>query len=161
MSRLEDLPPDLHAVLSLVLRQRKTYAEIATMLGIEERAVHDRAHAALAMLDPRRARELTASQREQVGEYLLGQADPAGRSQTLANLEGTAPAREWAHALAAELAPLVTEPLPEIPTGSSAGERAAAAAAGASAGGVAGRTSRVGGMVVLGVTTVVVIAAVI
>jgi hypothetical protein len=154
MSRLEDLPPDLRAVLSLLLRQRRTYAEIAGMLDIEERAVHDRAHAALAMLDPRRARELTASQREQVGEYLLGQAAPAERSETLAGMQGSSTVREWAQALAAELAPLASEPLPEIPAAATAGEHEPPAAT------PAARSSRRGGMVVLGGSAAVVIVAV-
>ena len=59
MSRLEELPPDQRAALSILLRQRKTYAEVAAMLGISERAVHDRAHAALAVLAPGPAESLT------------------------------------------------------------------------------------------------------
>jgi Sigma-70, region 4 len=155
VSRLEGLPPDLHAVLALLLRQRKTYAEIAGMLGIEERAVHDRAHAALAMLDPRGARELTAAQREQVGEYLLDQAGPAGRSETLASLRSSSSARGWAQALAAELAPLAAKPLPEIPAGGPAAEHAPPAAT------PTARSSRTGGIVVLGVIAAVVVAAVV
>ncbi len=52
MSRLDELPPDQRAALSLLLQQRKTYAQVAALLGIPERAVHDRAHAALAILVP-------------------------------------------------------------------------------------------------------------
>ena len=59
MSRLDELPPDQRAALSLLLRQHKSYAEVAALLGIAERAVHDRAHAALAVLAPAQARELT------------------------------------------------------------------------------------------------------
>ena len=81
MSRLDDLPPDQRAALSLLLRQRKAYAEVAAMLQISERAVHDRAHAALAVLAPRQARELAPERREQIGDYLLGQS--AGGSQRL------------------------------------------------------------------------------
>ncbi len=120
MSRLDDLPPDLHAVLSLVLCRQKSYAEVGGMVGIEERAVHDRAHAALAMLAPRQARELSIAQREQVGEYLLGQDDPPSKRETRARLESEAPARAWAQALVAELAPLASRPLPEIPTAGAA-----------------------------------------
>jgi hypothetical protein len=115
VSRLEDLPPDLHAVLSLVLCRQKSYAEVAGMVGIEEQAVHDRAHAALAMLAPQQARELSAAQRERVGEYVLGQDDPAGRRETRAHLESEPPTRAWAQALVTELAPLASRPLPEIP----------------------------------------------
>src|SRR5580692_11256003 len=111
MSR--QLPPDLNAVLSLVLGQRKDYAAIASMLAIDERAIHDRAHAALAMLAPLQARELTPDQREQIGEYMLGQADPLQQTATRAYLASSPPARAWANALAVEITPLSAPPLPE------------------------------------------------
>jgi hypothetical protein len=117
MSRLQDLPPDLHAALSLVVGQDRDYGSLAAILGIEERAVHDRAHAALAMLAPLQARELSPDQREYVGEYMLGQASPPRRAATRAYLASSAPARAWAHALALELAPLAAHGLPEIPDG--------------------------------------------
>jgi hypothetical protein len=120
MSRIEDLPPDLRAVLSLLVGRHQRYGEIATMLSIEERAVHDRAHAALALLAPRQARELSSSQREQVGEYLLSQAPPAEQSAAVAYLESSAAARSWAQALADELSPLSSDELPVIPAGGSA-----------------------------------------
>jgi hypothetical protein len=128
MSRLDSLPPDLHAVLSLLLRQHKRHAEVAAMLGIQERAVHDRAHAALALLAPRQARALSAAQREQLGEYLLGQQDPAAERETHAQLEDSASGRAWAQSLATELAPLAAQPLPQIPAGRAAGIPAARAA---------------------------------
>jgi hypothetical protein len=116
MSRLDDLPPDQRAVLSLLLRQRKTYAEVAALLSIEERAVRDRAQAAVAVLAPRQARELTAERRESIGDYLLGQqAGVAGRLQTRTYLRRSAPGRAWARAISAELAPLTAAALPEIP----------------------------------------------
>jgi hypothetical protein len=46
-SRLEDLPPDQRAALSLLLDRGKSYAEISRVLGIPQSAVRDRAHAAL------------------------------------------------------------------------------------------------------------------
>ena len=61
MSRLDDLPPDQRATLSLLLRNRKSYADVAQLLDIAPRAVHDRAHAALAVLAPRQARDLPQS----------------------------------------------------------------------------------------------------
>ena len=118
MSRLDDLPPDQRATLSLLLRRGKSYAEVAGMLDIDERAVHDRAHAALAVLAARQARELTAAQREEVGDYLLGQrAGVAERLATRTYLDGSPQARTWATALADELEPLAGAPLPEIPNG--------------------------------------------
>jgi hypothetical protein len=120
MSRLDDLPPDQRATLSLLLRRGKSYAEVAAMLEIDEHAVHDRAHAALAVLAARQARELTAAQREEVGDYLLGQrAGVAERLATRTYLDGSPQARAWATALAEELEPLAGALLPGIPNGAS------------------------------------------
>ena len=163
---LQEIPPDLRATLSLLLRQQRSYAEIATMLKIEEQAVHDRAHAALALLAPRQARELSAEERAQVGDYLLGQADDTQRLTTAADLESSAAASEWAQALAAELAPLSTE-LPAIPAAATAQTPTANAAASASAGAAAlagshpqAPNSRRGGAILLGGLAAVVIVAV-
>lgn len=118
MSRLDDLPPDQRATLSLLLRRGKSYAEVARMLEIPESAVHDRAHAALAVLAPREARELTPEQREEVGDYLLGQrSGMAERLATRTYLDSSPQARAWAAALAEELRPLAGSALPEIPEG--------------------------------------------
>ena len=116
MTRLDHLPPDQRAALSLLLSQRKDYAQVAALLRIGERAVHDRAHAALAVLAPREARTLTPQDREQIGDYLLGQrASIAERLRTRTLLDGSEPGRAWARAVAAQLAPLSSSPLPEIP----------------------------------------------
>lgn len=116
MSRLDDLPPDQRATLSLLLRSRKSYADVATLLEIPEHAVRDRAHAALAVLAPAQARELSTEQREELGDYMLGQrSGVAERLATRTLLDGSPAAHAWASALAAELQPLSAEPLPEIP----------------------------------------------
>lgn len=115
MSRLDDLLPDQRAALSLLLRQRKHYADVAALLQISERAVHDRAHAALAVLAPRQARELPADRREQIGDYLLGQgSDPVEQLRARSFLGSSAPGRAWARAVADELAPLSAD-LPAVP----------------------------------------------
>ena len=179
MSRLDELPPDQRAALSLLLRQRKSYAEVATLLGISELAVHDRAHAALALLAPRRARELSPEQRLEVGDYLLGQQPGvAERLRTRTYLSTSEPARAWAADLAAQIASLSGEQLPEIPPGapapaarpgpqrvadlSSAASATAQAAAGVPV--TAGRTlpsSRLGGALLLAVIVAAVIVAVV
>jgi len=121
MSRLDELPPDQRAALSLLLRQRKSYAEVAAMLGISAAAVHDRAHAALAVLAPAQARGLTPEARAEIGDYLLGQqAGVAERLKTRAFLGGSDAGRAWAQACAAELAGLSDGELPEIPPASAA-----------------------------------------
>jgi hypothetical protein len=171
MSRLDDLPPDQRATLSLLLRRRKSYAEVAALLDIQERAVHDRAHAALAVLAARQARELPAERREEIGDYLLGQrTGVAERLATRSYLAGSAPARDWAGALAGELAPLAGDALPEIPVGAEdATSQIAADAAPRPATGAdpprrprsSAPRSRLGGALLLGAIVAVVVAAVV
>ena len=116
MSRLDDLLPDQRAALSLLLGQRMTYAKVAALLGIEERAVHDRAHAALAVLAPRQARALSPEHRESIADYLLSQqVGVAQRLRTRTLLMGSEPARAWARAISAELKPLAVAGMPETP----------------------------------------------
>jgi hypothetical protein len=135
MSRLEELPPDQRAALSVLLRQRKTYAEVAGMLGISPRAVHDRAHAALAVLAPGPARELDPALRQEIGDYILGQQPGvAERLRTRTLLSSSLPASRWAQALASELHG--AGELPEIPP-------APAAAPGAPPSRVAGAPAQV------------------
>jgi hypothetical protein len=134
MSRLDELPPDQRAALSLLLRQRKSYAEVAALLGISELAVHDRAHAALAVLAPRRARELTPERRLEVGDYLLGQQPGvAERLRTRTYLSSFEPARAWASEVAAQLASLAGDGLPEIPGAAGGAASGSQAPAGAGA----------------------------
>lgn len=115
MSRIDQLPPDQRAALALLLRRRKSYSEVASIFGVEPRALHDRAHAALAVLSPALARNLTPALRERVGEYLLGQQETSEAEATRAQLASSPPAREWARALTLELMHLAAEPLPEVP----------------------------------------------
>jgi hypothetical protein len=188
MSRLDELPPDQRAALSLLLRQHKSYAEVATLLGIAERAVHDRAHAALAVLAPRRAREVTPERRLEIGDYLLGQQPGvAERLRTRTYLSSSEPARAWAAEIAAQLAPLAGAGLPEIPPAaetpaaeaaaerapqrvgdlSTASPSASASPTAGGAGGAAGspapgsqRSSRLGGAVLLAVLVAAVVVVV-
>lgn len=161
MSRLDQLPPDQRAALSLLLARGKSYAEVAGLLQIPPRAVHDRAHAALVMLAPREARGLSAEQRLEVGDYMLDQQVGAGeRLRTRALLASSRPAREWAHALAEELTPLAGGPLSEIPA--PAAQAAAHNGAGTARGGLSsGQTSRIGGALVLLVILAGIIVAIV
>jgi|ERR1700733_688373 len=115
MSRLDELPPDQRAALSLLVRQHKSYADVAAMLGIAEHAVHDRAHVAIAVLAPSQARALTPQDRQEITDYMLGQQPTMGeRLRTRTLLGGSEPARAWALELAVQLAPFGAE-LPDIP----------------------------------------------
>jgi hypothetical protein len=174
MSRLDDLPPDQRATLSLLLRSRKSYADVAELLDIAPRAVHDRAHAALAVLAARQARGLPAERREEVGDYLLGQrSGVAERLATRTYLQGSPEARAWAEALSDELAPLASDPLPEIPGESAPAPQADAASAASEqsartgAGGAPRRSlpsppsSRTGGALLLAAIVAVIVVAVV
>jgi sigma-70-like protein len=179
MSRMDELPPDQRAALSLLLLQHKSYAEVAALLGISERAVHDRAHAAIVVLAPGRARELTPESREEIGDYLLGQQPGvAERLRTRALLNSSEPARAWAADLAAQLAPMAGSSMPEIPAGPVGGAGAAAqgpqrvgdlSSSPPSGGGdVASapsgrsqRSSRVGGAILLAVLVAAIVVAVV
>ncbi|MCW3026400.1 MAG: hypothetical protein JWM29_1832 [Solirubrobacterales bacterium] len=165
MSTLDELPPDQRAALSLLLGQRKSYGELAGVLGISERAVHDRAHAALAVLAPRQARAVPAERREEIGDYLLGQQrGVAERMATRTYLASDEPARAWAQELAAKLAPVASAALPSIPA-------AAAIASDTAVGrpnGAPGRlsasplpSSRLGGALLLGGIVAAIVVAVI
>jgi hypothetical protein len=174
MSRLDDLPPDQRATLSLLLRSRKSYADVATLLEIPEQAVRDRAHAALAVLAPAQARLLDAEQRQQVGDYMLGQRNGvAERLATRTYLDGSAAANAWARALAGELQPLASGGLPEIPPPRDDYPLTAADAAGGAessaattGGGAPGPTpsrasSRRAGAVLLGVIAIAVVVVIV
>jgi hypothetical protein len=175
MSRLDDLPPDQRATLSLLLRSRKSYADVATLLEIPEQAVRDRAHAALAVLAPAQARLLDAGQREEVGDYMLAQrSGVAERLATRTYLDGSAAANAWARALASELQPLADGPLPEIPPARdghpvlAAGETTAGAESSATTAGDGApgplpsrASSRRAGAVLLGVIAIVVVVVIV
>jgi hypothetical protein len=181
MSRLDELPPDQRAALSLLLRQHKSYAEVATLLGIAEHAVHDRAHVAIAVLATRQARAVTPDRRGEITDYLLGQQPGvAERLRTRTLLSSSEPARAWAAEIAAQLAPLAGASLPEIPPaapGAGGPQRlqdlSAAAAAAGTAGGAVGvgstaspapaapRSSRLGGAILLAAIVVVAVLTVV
>jgi len=135
MSSIQELPPDQRAALTVLLRQGKTHEEVAGLLGIAPQAVHDRAHAALAVLAPAQARGLDAAQREEIGEYLLGQQGDAGaRLRTRTLLASSQPAGDWARALAAQLETLAPGTLPEIPPPAGSAEAVSAPAPAPAAG---------------------------
>jgi hypothetical protein len=122
MARLDQLPPDQRAVLQLLLKQGKSYGEIASVLKIERSAVKARAHDALAALGPEDT-DLSEDRRDEIGDHLLGQQDAGQQKATRTFLEDSPAGRAWARVVASELRDLAPDRLPEIP-----GEGTAAAA---------------------------------
>jgi hypothetical protein len=114
MARLDQLPPDQRAVLQLLLKQGKSYGEIASVLKIERSAVKARAHDALAALGPEDT-DLSEDRRDEVGDFLLGQQDEGQRASTRSFLEGSPDGRAWARVVSSELRDLSPSGLPEIP----------------------------------------------
>jgi hypothetical protein len=115
MGRLDQLPPDQRAVLQLLLKQGKSYDEIAALLRIDRSAVQARAHEALDALGPEDAADLAPARQNEIGDYLLGQQDASQQQATRTFLEGSAAGRAWARVVASELRDLSPGPLPEIP----------------------------------------------
>ncbi len=91
MPRLDDLPPDLRATLSLLVDRGKSYAQVAELLGIPESAVRDRAHAALDALagasagldSPSVEPPIPSTRRPPAPERATSPPGPAGGSTTL------------------------------------------------------------------------------
>lgn len=138
MSQLEQLPADQRAVLSLLLRQGKSYREVAVLLHIDESAVAQRAQTALAALGPRGGAALSAGRRHDLGDYLLGQQSASDRSSTREYLQGSASGRAWARVVSSELSGLAPDGLPEVPAEGRTPSSAPSAPTGAAAIGAGG-----------------------
>ena len=111
---LSALAPDQRAVVQLVLQQERSYDDLAGMLGISPDAVRDRARAGLDQLAD--AGGLTASERGDLADYLLGQQSVSKRELVRALLASSPDARDWAAEVVDELAQAWPDVvLPEVP----------------------------------------------
>jgi hypothetical protein len=119
MPRIDDLPADRRAVLQLLLKQGKSYDELATLLRIEPRTVRERARDALDRLGVGGGglTGLDMAEQDEIADYLLGQQTASERAATRDLLETSAPGRAWARVVSGELrgSSLATDDLPEIP----------------------------------------------
>jgi hypothetical protein len=111
LERHTALTADQKATLQLLLERGQSYADLASMLGIDEGEVRARARAALRELaggDPDRNVGLT--------DYLLGQADPIGRADAVRHLRDDPADRQLAADLIDELRAVVPNAdLPRLP----------------------------------------------
>lgn len=115
MSRFDTLPADQKAVLQLVLKQGKSYEDIAAMLRMEADHVRERARDALDALGPEEAAGLTGERQDEIADYLLGLRSAIEAADTRGFLEGSAGGRAWARVVSGELAGIAPGDLPEIP----------------------------------------------
>jgi Sigma-70, region 4 len=160
MSPLDDLPPDLRATLSLLVDRGKSYAEVADLLGIPERAVRERAHAALDALAGEHLETAApapvgvADGDEPSGRARVGGADgdePAsGANAGFASGDGGSFGHDGARLAGA----------PGSRTSSGAGRNGVARSPGAVARSGGGPVSRRGGAIVLALIAAVVIVVV-
>jgi hypothetical protein len=109
----EDLPADQRAVLSLVLDQGHSYDEIAAKLSIDRAAVRDRARVALERIGPRT--DVPETWRALLTDYLLGQLPAGVVGRVRERISTPGPERDWASAVATQLAPLSDGRLARLP----------------------------------------------
>ncbi|MEO6497254.1 MAG: hypothetical protein ABIO51_07200 [Solirubrobacteraceae bacterium] len=118
MPRIDDLPADRRAVLQLLLKQGKSYDDLASLLRIEPDTVRERARDALDRLGVGGGGivDLDMVEQDEIADYLLGQQSASERASTRDLLETSAPGRTWARVVSGELRPLAGDGLPEIPS---------------------------------------------
>ena len=115
MTRIDELPADRRAVLQLILKQGKSYDELASLLRIEPDKVRERARDALDQLGPADGSGLALERQDELSDYLLGQQSTTSAERTRELLEESAAARAWARVVSSELRPVAGDALPEIP----------------------------------------------
>ena len=151
MPRIDDLPADQRAALQLLLKQGRSYDDIAGMLRIDPSAVRERARSALDALGPDDLGDLPLERQDDIADFLLGQQSASKRQATREYLETSSDGRAWARIVSGELRPLAGDSLPEIPAEAAEVDEAFDA--------LSARThhrrqtqqsSRVGGMILLG-----------
>ncbi len=118
MPGFDDLAPDQKAVLQLLLKQGKSYDDIAGLLRLERSSVRERGLDALDAIGadvPGTVGELSAERQDELADHLLLQQTASQRAATRDFLQGSAPGRAWARGVAAELRPIGGDALPDIP----------------------------------------------
>jgi hypothetical protein len=114
MASLDSLTDGQRAVLQLLLRQNKSYDDLATLLKTDVDAVRGRARGAVAALGPEPAR-IDNDRREEIADYMLGQQSASRRAATREYLEGSPAGRAWARGVANALSPIANGELPDVP----------------------------------------------
>src|SRR5436190_6378972 len=114
MASLDSLTDLQRATLQLLLKQGKSYDEIAALLRTSSSAIQPRAHAAVSAIGPA-SPDIGEDRRREVADYLLGQQTASRRAATREYLEDSADGRGWARSVAGALRPMAGDDLPEIP----------------------------------------------
>ncbi len=116
MPTLDSLSDERRAIIELVIRRGKSYAEISDLLTLPEDRVRAYARESLTELAPRTAERVESSWRGQIADYLLRQQSGPEALATRGHLKSSAAARTWALSLADSLADLYPDDVqPDIP----------------------------------------------
>ena len=127
MATFDQLSPEQRAIVELVLRQGKTYNELADMLNMPEGRVRELARDALVELAPVSVRGVEEDWRGQLADYVLGQQSGPEATATKGHLRRSEAARSWARSLLDSLEQLYENgSVPAIPEGERKPRRAAA-----------------------------------
>ncbi len=118
----EGLAPDQRAAVELVLRQGRSYGELADLLGLSEDTIRARARGGLEALAPDLPPPARAAE---VADWLLGQQAERHAARTRELLSSDPATRRWAETVAAPLRELYGDDIPTLPP---APERAGGAA---------------------------------
>src|SRR3954471_637223 len=109
------LAPDQRAAVELVLRQGRSYGELAELLGMPEETIRARARGGLTALAP----DLPVPARAgEIADWLLGQQAEAHAARTRELLLTDPAAQRWAATVAAPLREVPGgDAVPALPTG--------------------------------------------
>jgi Sigma-70, region 4 len=170
---LATLTPDKRAAVELVLRRGLSYGELASLLSLPEETVRERARAGLEALAPDLPPPARAGE---IADWLLGQQAPPHAARTRTLVAGDAGNRRWAETVAAPLrelsddVPSLDEDLPAPRAGAGTRPRPlrdatpapapAATAEPAPPAASPGRSSRLGGAILVGAALVIVAAVI-
>jgi hypothetical protein len=125
MATFDQLSPEQRAIVELVLRQGKTYAELAEMLNLPEPRVRELARDALVELAPVSVRGVEVDWRGQLADYVLGQQAGPEATATKGHLRRSEAARSWARSLLDSLEQFYENgSVPAIPEGERKARRA-------------------------------------
>jgi hypothetical protein len=126
MATFDQLSPEQRAIVELVLRQGKTYNELADMLNMPEARVRELARDALVELAPVSVRGVEEDWRGQLADYVLGQQSGPEATATKGHLRRSEAARSWARSLLDSLEQFYENgSVPAIPEGERKPRRAA------------------------------------
>jgi Anti-sigma-K factor rskA/Sigma-70, region 4 len=128
MATFDQLSAEQRAIVELVLRQGKTYDELADMLNMPEGRVRELARDALVELAPVSVRGVEEDWRGQLADYVLGQQSGPEATATKGHLRRSEAARSWARSLLDSLEQFYENgSVPAIPEGERKPRRAASA----------------------------------